>query len=88
LFAEPLLSNSYCIVAYLVVIAKQQVCLPQYENCVVQGLEPMGNMEICLCNVCTQKIKVQNKQVYYGQMYYKKLLLFAPMLHMYKNIRN
>jgi hypothetical protein len=30
LFEQPLLSNGYCIFAYLAVVAQQQVYMPQY----------------------------------------------------------
>jgi hypothetical protein len=32
LFAKPLLSNSCCILAYLVVVAQQRVYMPHYSN--------------------------------------------------------
>jgi hypothetical protein len=37
LFAEPLLSNGCCIVAYFAVVAYQQIYMPQCRGCIYSG---------------------------------------------------
>jgi hypothetical protein len=47
LFAELLLGNSYCIVAYFAVDAQQQVYMPKYvKNSVIHSVMPCSPIEV------------------------------------------